>query len=317
MSSTAAAADDKKPVEAGEEEKVEEQAVPTGVGTPLVQRTAAAGAGLIPVPGLKANATKGERRRAIKEAADAGAARAVAKFQSDRGASIMVDLDLLMQYGNAMSYDAFDPELIKWEMLQLTKGDGAPLVKLCLATIYFGNNFAYRSKKAVDPDFFKDVQTLVTTYDIKRRKINAETLTLARIAQSHPWLIYRLRVELQRSSVLPTCGFSTDADILYCDPALAPLSVVFKEQKVADFLEGFAEVLRKYQWKLNNSMPKDADAQTKDLDAAVDDMHKFRDLAVNAWNADKHHRNLNLNDIDSVAKELQVLGYTTGFGAVV
>jgi hypothetical protein len=178
------------------------------------------------------------------------------------------------------------------------------LTKILLGNVFFGNNADRRSKNVVDKDKVKPIMDAISAASVVKGKPSSEGLTLARIGNSHPVLLYLLRRQLGTRGLLQTSGVTANCPTELADLSLAPLSDIFPEVK--DFINSFAKVLFA-DAKRREKITKDVSEETW-----LQNQEKFRVLATTAFASDPHFQKFTADHIKALTyeKAAALMGYS-------
>jgi len=171
-----------------------------------------------------------------------------------------------------LSYDGFNAAVIRESISSACEGKRTLIMKVLITYIECGNKFINRLKSVTDLTAGKDITKLLRTLGITDTITGKATLTLARIAQSMPLAIIRLRSMMLANGKLPSVSVACKAKPVFCDLALSSMSNSYPE--IVDYLEKMSVELNKFakKEKLPNAVETDAEA--------IANMHKFRGLAT-------------------------------------
>lgn len=213
-----------------------------------------------------------------------------------------INLDEVYELANAAQYDAFDPQLIKLRLREVLGRSAQRLASVCLAVIFFGNNPYERVKKSVDPKRLESMISELRGINVVRTKVNSESLTLARIGQSHPVLIMHLRAELSRAGLLPSNGVASTTPAILSDLSLTPLSDKF--ETIKPFVVSFAKALHAHakKSKKDNGLTEEQWLAEQEKYRVISTTSFTKDDQFGAWPA------IDIQKV-SIGQTLALLGY--------
>lgn len=151
----------------------------------------------------------------------------------------MPDMDEYMEWADDLSYAGFRPEVIRHVFIDKTGGNPESIIFALVTYIMVGNNYEAKLAKSKSATRAREAAQKMRTWGISvsRDRSNPESVTLSRLALSHPGILLKLRFDMATKGIIPHPSFSTITPLVFCDLTLSSYSPVM------DYHEKMAKVL--------------------------------------------------------------------------
>lgn len=217
------------------------------------------------------------------------------------------EVDQFMQglsgFIEAISFDGMDPVYIR-RLARNQIADWKSLVQAIIMYVHWGSRFYRKDKRSKDEaESAKAIAALKQLGVVEDKKEGK--LTLARLAASHPVLLYAVRDYLFKSRKLPTTGVNVPD--LY--PPMADLGLACYSDRNTDQMKLYRTFLERFAIQLHDAAVDEKRTIKKEDEEVIKEMNKFRTAATASLQNDV------INDVQlsgvTITEALSLYGYAT------